>query len=120
MKTGNITRTTWVAILLLLAACEPESPADVYMQDAVALQRGKSIFVGSCGGYCHSFSTGARDAPYLFDCTWLHGGSDGEVFATISTGVPQTRMIGFAGKLPEGDADTWRIVAFLKSQRQDC
>jgi hypothetical protein len=29
-------------------------------------------------------------------------------------------MISFSGKLPEGDEDTWRVVAFLKSQRRGC
>ena len=120
MKTGNFFRTTWLATALLLTACELESPADAYLQDAAALQRGRSVFIGACGGYCHSFSAGARDAPYLFDCIWIHGGSDAEVFATISNGVANTRMISFGGKLPEGDSDTWRIVAFLKSQRQGC
>jgi mono/diheme cytochrome c family protein len=117
----NFSRTLVVVMLaMLVSACGGGSPVDDYLQDPAALKRGKSIFVGTCGGYCHSFSTGARDAPYLFDCTWLHGGSDEEVFASISNGVPTTRMIGFGGKLPEGDDDIWRLVAFLKSQRQAC
>lgn len=118
----NVFERVLVAGLLMteLAACGGGSPADEYLQDPAALKRGKSVFVGTCGAYCHSFSTGARDAPYLFDCTWIHGGSDQEVFATIANGVPTTRMIGFGGKLPEGDADIWRVVAFMKSQRTGC
>jgi len=107
-------------LVILVAGCGGGSPADEYLQDPAALRRGKSVFVGTCGAYCHSFSAGARDAPYLFDCTWIHGGSDQEVFATIANGVPTTRMISFGGKLPEGDADIWRVVAFLKSRRPDC
>jgi mono/diheme cytochrome c family protein len=103
-----------------LAACCGGSPVDEYLRDPAALKRGKSVFVGTCGAYCHGFSAGARDAPYLFDCTWIHGGSDQEVFDTIANGVPTTRMIGFGGKLPQGDADIWRVVAFLKSRRSGC
>lgn len=113
------TPVAWVLTLVLVSACGG-SPVEDYLQDPAALKRGKSLFIGTCGGYCHSMSPGARDAPYLFDCTFLHGGSDEEVFASISNGVPKTRMVGFGGKLPEGDADIWRLVAFLKSQRQGC
>jgi len=115
-----LSQITAALLSVCLAGCDSASPADRYLQDAAALKRGKSIFVGTCGAYCHSFSPVLRDAPYLFDCTWAHGGSDDEIFATISNGVPNTRMIGFGGKLPEGDADTWRVVAFLKSQRRGC
>jgi len=118
---GSLARLPAVGLLaMIVAACGGGSPADEYLKDPAALQRGKSIFVGTCGGYCHSFSRGARDAPYLFDCTWLHGDSDEEIFATIANGVPATRMISFKDKLPEGDADIWRLVAFLRSQREGC
>ena len=47
---------------------------------------------------------------------WIHGGSDQEIFHTITTGVPGTRMVSFKGAIP--DADLWRIVAYLKSASQ--
>jgi mono/diheme cytochrome c family protein len=90
------------------------------MTDPVALKRGKAVFTGTCGGYCHGVSPGLRDAPYLFDCIWIHGGSDAEIFATISNGVPKTPMVSFSGKLPEGDDDIWRIISYLKSERIAC
>lgn len=104
--------------LLFVTACEKPSQADKLMNDSAAIARGKAIYTGTCGGYCHS--KGPRDAPNLFDCTWLHGGSDEQIFHTISNGVKGTRMIGFAGKLPNGDKDIWSIVAFLKKNRQHC
>jgi cytochrome c oxidase cbb3-type subunit 3 len=103
--------------LIAIAACESGSPADAFAADPEALKRGKSIFTGTCGGYCHMTVPGPRDAPYLFDCEWLHGGSDEEIFATIAAGVPNTQMVPFGGALPEGDDDIWRVVAFLKSAR---
>jgi len=85
-----------------------KSPSDV--------ARGKAIFVGTCGAYCHHMTNTAGDAPFLFDCYWIHGGSDQEIFQTITTGVPGTRMVSFKGAIP--DADLWRIVAYLKSASQ--
>jgi mono/diheme cytochrome c family protein len=116
---ANVVRAATLLVSALVSACGG-SPVDEYLQDPEALQRGKSLFIGTCAGYCHSARPGNRDAPYLFDCTWLHGGSDEEVFASIANGVPTTRMVGFGGKLPEGDDDIWRLVAFLKTQRPDC
>ena len=111
-----------VALLLALcvAACQPESPADAFRADQQALQRGKSLFVGTCAGYCHS-PTVERAAPNLFDCTWQNGtGGDQELFDIIASGVPDTAMIGFKGKLPQGDDDIWRLVAYISTNRTDC
>lgn len=105
---------------LLIAGCDTRSPADSFAADPVALKRGKSIFTGTCSGYCHANLPGPHDAPYLFDCVWLHGGSDEEIFATIAAGVPTTQMVSFSGKLPLGDDDIWRVIAFLKSARSAC
>ncbi|MFT7133204.1 MAG: mono/diheme cytochrome c family protein [Cyclobacteriaceae bacterium] len=108
-----------LALCVMTAGCEGDSsPAVAIQDDAAALKRGKLLYTGSCGGYCHSGSAGSSGAPNLMDCTWLHGGTDQEVFNTISGGIKGTRMIGFGGKLPEGDADIWKLVAYLKSQRQ--
>ena len=111
-----------VALLLALcvAACQPESPADAFRADQQALQRGKSLFVGTCAGYCHS-PTVERAAPNLFDCTWQNGtGGDQELFDIIASGVPDTAMIGFKDKLPQGDDDIWRLVAYISTNQADC
>ena len=84
------------------------------------MKRGKGLFIGTCGAYCHSLHDGARgDVPDLFDCAWKNGASDDEIFATISNGVPGTRMVGFKNALPDGDADIWKLVAFLRVE-SDC
>jgi mono/diheme cytochrome c family protein len=81
------------------------------------LARGKALFTGACGAYCHQANPaagpGQGDAPFLFGCEFKHGGSDEEVFQTISNGVPGTRMVAFTGAIP--DDDIRRIVAYLKS-----
>jgi mono/diheme cytochrome c family protein len=85
------------------------------------LARGKALFAGTCGAYCHQANPAAgpgqgADAPFLFGCDWKHGGSDEEIFQTISQGVAGTRMVAFAGAIP--DDDIRRIVAYLKSASQ--
>ena len=93
----------------------PESPAAAFARDPVAVKRGKSLFIGTCGAYCHAFHDGARgDVPDLFDCPWRNGATDEDVFRTISNGVTGTRMVGFKGILPDGDTDIWKLVAFLR------
>src|SRR5215831_11778074 len=82
------------------------------------LARGKALFTGTCAAYCHQANPQAgagqgADAPFLFGCEWKHGGSDEQIFQTISQGVAGTRMVAFAGAIP--DDDIRRIVAYLKS-----
>lgn len=96
-----------------IPAPQASSPADI--------ARGKALFTGTCGAYCHRPSTpntvqAASDAPSLFDCDWLHGGSDAQIFETISRGVKGTRMVAFGGAI--ADEDIWRIVAYLRSASQ--
>ena len=89
-------------------------PEPVPLWETYDANRGELLFRSICGGYCHGISEGKRDAPFLFDCNWQHGGSDREIFAVIANGVPSTRMIGFGGKLPEGDTDIWNVLAFIR------
>ena len=107
-------------LALLGSACDKGSPAAAYASDVEALKRGKSIFVGTCGGYCHSTTPGPRDAPYLFDCVWKNGDRDEDIFAVIADGVPNTRMVSFRGALPDGDEDIWKLVAFIRAAGSDC
>lgn len=73
------------------------------------------MFVGTCGAYCHALTPERREAPDLFDCEWRHGSSDADLYRTISQGVPGTPMPAFAGALPEGDTDLWKVIAFLRA-----
>ena len=120
--TRRAARVAAALALVIAAACAksapaplPASPAVAFQQDPAAVKRGKSLFIGTCGAYCHSMHDGARgDVPDLFDCAWKNGASDEEVFLVISNGVPGTRMVGYKGVLPDGDTDIWKLVAFLR------
>ena len=58
---------------------------------------------------------GARPSN-LADTTWRHGGSDGEIFATIRDGIgPDFAMDAFRGRLSE--PDIWNLVNYLRSLR---
>jgi len=99
---------------------EDQSPADSFLEDAEALQRGRLLFAGTCAGYCHKLTDQRSDAPYLFDCEWVHGGTDTEIYQTIVQGVKGTRMVAFGENFPEGPKDLWKIIAYLKSSRTGC
>lgn len=94
----------------------PNDPVPAMMKVPADIARGKAIFAGTCGAYCHKMTNAQSDAPFLFDCDWLHGGSDQEIFHTISHGVAGTRMVAFGEAIPNDDI--WRIIAYLKTASQ--
>ena len=115
-------------VLLTLAACGEavdNAPRELtkverYMGDPAAVARGEAIFAGSCSLYCHTIEQEEVDALDLFDCQWKHGDSDQEIFATVTTGVPATRMVGFGSNFPEGEDDLWKLIAYLRVNQQAC
>lgn len=88
-------------------------PVAAMLNSPPDLDRGRALFVGTCSAYCHRPTPGPAPAPFLFDCDWLHGGSNAEIFHTISKGVPDTQMVAFGGALP--DQDIWRLVTYVRS-----
>ena len=58
------------------AAPAVADPVPALLKSPPDVERGRAIFVGTCAAYCHHTTPGPGDAPYLFDCDWLHGGSD--------------------------------------------
>ena len=105
-----------IATAQAATAGDATDPVPELMKQPAAVARGKGIFVGTCGAYCHKMTKVESDAPNLFDCDWLHGGSDMDIFHTITHGVPGTRMVAFGGAIP--DKDIWNVIAYLKSASQ--
>lgn len=103
-----------VVISFMTSSVQAETSAE----QSAAIARGGAIFKSVCSGYCHQIKPTTSDALYLFDCEWKHGGTDEDIFNTISNGVPGSRMIAFGDKLPEGYDDTWRVIAWLKENSQ--
>ena len=114
----------FIVLPIILTKCgeanDTVSLADSYMADPEAVKRGRLLFVGTCAGYCHKLTPERVDALYLFDCEWKHGSSDQAIFNTVTTGVPNTRMLGFGTNFPEGENDLWKIIAFIRTNSPQC
>lgn len=116
-----IRTTSLILTCAFLVACGGEQQNSIvqgFMEDPDAVNRGRLLFVGTCSGYCHRTTNQPSDAPFLFDSVWIHGGSDQEIFDTVTNGVPDTRMIGFGTNFPEGEDDLWKIIAYLRVNQQ--
>lgn len=64
---------------------------NVTLADAQGIAEGKKIFSGTCIP-CHGTNGEGISGPNLTDQYWLHGGSLGNVFKTITYGVPEKGM----------------------------
>ncbi len=119
--------------LLLLSCGESELPAPLppaaelivaaYGNDAEALRRGQSLFLGSCVDFCHNLIEEEADlagALFLFDCEWIHADGDADIYHVIKEGIPDTRMVGFGDNFPEGDSDVWKIIAYIRHSQDNC
>ncbi len=119
---GIVTRTVGIAAVVLACAgsvlAQPGQRAgNPFAGDSAAIAEGRNLLAAVCGGYCHATLEGeTTDAPDLFDCEWWHGDAadnDDDLFAVIRDGVPDTRMQGFGGILP--DDDIWRLIAAIRA-----
>jgi len=94
-----------------------------------SIAAGKKVYEINCAG-CHGPKAegaekagitlsviedqGGKQPPDLTDDKWDHGGSDGEIFTTITRGVgPQFFMAPFMGRI--SDADVWNTINYLRS-----
>jgi mono/diheme cytochrome c family protein len=88
--------------------------ANPYADDRTVLPEGRRLFVWyNCAG-CHGDHAGGGMGPSLRDSTWIYGGRDADVFASISDGRTKG-MPAWGTKLPPGQI--WKIVTYIKSMR---
>lgn len=105
----------FAAWLFIGAASAADAPAgkDVknpFAGKADAIKEGDKIFDAKCSE-CHMDGTGGA-GPNLTDETWIYGGSDAEVFETISGG----RKGGMPSwKKDLSKDDIWKVIAFIRS-----
>ncbi len=107
--------TAAIAVVLLTGCDDAAKTTATAPHDLAVIARGKALFTGTCGAYCHKMTPSNTDALFLFDCDWKHGATDADIFKVINEGVPGSRMIAFGGAFPEGDNDTRAIIAYLRS-----
>jgi mono/diheme cytochrome c family protein len=92
-----------------------ETPAGTVVKNSFegkpeAIKEGEKIFDAKCSE-CHMDGTGGA-GPNLTDDEWIYGGSDAEVFETISYG----RKGGMPSWKKELGADNiWKVIAFIRS-----
>jgi len=85
----------------------------VTLADAKGIAEGKKIFSGTCFP-CHGGNgEGNAVGPNLTDEYWLHGGSLGDVFKTITNGVPDKGMQSWGRTF--SPADIKNISSFILS-----
>lgn len=84
--------------------------------DPAAIERGREIFTERCA-FCHgTLGRGAKGPCLTCGHFYYRGGSNAQLFATISGGIPGGQMGAFASSI-KGD-DIWRIIAFLRDQTE--
>ena len=87
---------------------------------AESVAAGKALFLQRCQG-CHGPDGRggpvigyAKVPPNLTDDKWEYGGSDGEIFDTIKSGVPPDYDMEPWGDRIK-DVDIWNLVNFVRS-----
>jgi cytochrome c oxidase cbb3-type subunit III len=111
----------WAAVVSLAIALSAQTPVsstderrNPFAGNADAIRQGAVLFRQECV-YCHGVGArGGARGPDLTTGSWSHGGSDPELFRTISDGVPGTAMP--AHHLT--DEEIWRIVSYLRTEQQ--
>ncbi len=82
--------------------------------DSAAIQQGLELYNERCS-FCHGTRGRGAKGPCLTCGHFLYrGGSNAQLFATISGGIPGGQMGAFAASLSGGDI--WRIIAFLRDE----
>ncbi|MDH5379422.1 MAG: c-type cytochrome [Cyclobacteriaceae bacterium] len=71
-----------------------------YNSDPTFLEQGKKVYDASCSA-CHRIDAGGVNGlgPNLADAYWIHGGTIGEIFKTITYGVPANGMAAWEKSL---------------------
>jgi putative heme-binding domain-containing protein len=79
--------------------------------DPAAINQGKNIYRGRCG-VCHGIDARGYRGSDLTTGDWVHGGTDAQIFRTISTGVPGTEMPPNGNMSAE---EVWMVMAYLRT-----
>ena len=94
-----------------------EEPADLknpFEGDPAAIERGLEVYNERCS-FCHGTHGQGAKGPCLTCGHFLYrGGSNAQLFATISGGIPGGQMGAFASSL--SSEDIWKIIAFLREE----
>ena len=111
---GVLTRVALVATLLWqapVATAEGAHPTRPHAAKSADVAEGRSAFRTNCAP-CHGLAArGGGRGPDLTSGNWAHGGTDAEIFRTITLGVPGTEMPANA----LDDVEVRSIIGYLRS-----
>jgi cytochrome c oxidase cbb3-type subunit III len=106
-----------VCVLVVTAACggrpaTESSAVNPYARDRESVAQGERTFSAmNCDG-CHGGGAVGWVGPSLRDGRWRYGGSDAEIFQSISAGRP--RGMPAYGALLSPSA-IWKLVTYIQS-----
>lgn len=102
-------------------AAQEAAPTNPVASSEESIGNGRRVYVVLCQS-CHGrdLKGAGRGAPKtgvppasLVDEKWDHGSSDGEIFNTISKGVPPAMtMQAWGGKIEDGDI--WNVINYIR------
>ncbi len=124
-----LAQSSLLAVLLasgfLLAGAEGRATAgpakwedikNPYEGDPQAIDEGRELFMERCS-FCHgTLGRGAKGPCLTCGHYYYRGGTNAQLFATITAGIPGGQMGAFASSLT-GD-QIWKIIAFFRDQTQ--
>lgn len=85
-----------------------------YAGNVSAAATGRQLFLRyNCVG-CHGGRAGGGMGPSLRDSVWAYGGSDTQLFSTITEGRP-VGMPAWGGRIPEDQI--WQLISYVRSLR---
>ncbi|MDH4161291.1 MAG: c-type cytochrome [Nitrospirota bacterium] len=118
MKTGikDLPRCCFLSGLLLISlsftiAIAADNTKNPFAGNAEAIKAGEKLFDANCTD-CHAGDATGIAGPNLTDDQWTYGGTDADVFQTISKGR-KGGMPGWSGNLK--DDEIWRIISYLRT-----
>ena len=89
-------------------------PVNPYAGNTSVLADGRRLFNWyNCSG-CHGDHAGGGMGPSLRDSTWMYGGDDASIFASLTEGR-QHGMPAWGAKVPQDQR--WKIVTYIRSLR---
>lgn len=95
----------------LHAQARTEHDTNPVAGDAVAVRQGQNIYRGRCA-VCHGIDAKGYRGSDLTTGDWVHGGSDRQLFATITRGVAGTEM---PGNTSLSEDEVWMLIAYLRT-----
>ena len=107
--------TVWQGPGIAGAQQPPRDMSNPYEGDPSAVENGRDRFSDRCT-FCHGTRGKGAKGPCLICGHWKHGGSNANLFATISGGLAGTQMGAFAASL--SGEEIWSIIAFLRDEAQ--